>query len=190
MSIIHLISVGEIKIVHEEEKIEIDNNIKYLEYALVYGRYKSLEFLLENKFYEEELQKEEYNPFDLKNCEPDISKDINKGSWWGNDEWERGVYNRTTIDHKKCFQVLKKYNKFLNINNFKKWFFLSNDSKYYNGRYFANINLLTNEIFQTDKEELNISNFIKKFESILNHTSIIKSITKIFNHEDVVNKLR
>jgi hypothetical protein len=189
MSIIHLISVGEIKIVHEEEKICIDDNIKYIEYALVYGRYESLEFLLQNSFFVEVLQKEDYNPFDLKNCEPDISKDINRGSWWGNDERERGVYNRTTIDHKKCFEILKKYNKFLNIKNFKKWFFLSNDCKY-NGSYFANISLLTNEIFQNDKEELNISNFIKKFESILNHTSLIKSITKVFNHEEILKKLR
>jgi len=185
MNIINYISEGNNL---EEFEFDIDDNIEYIEYSLVYGRYKSLEFLLNKKFYQDELNKDNYNPFDLNNCDPDVSNDINNGSWWGNDEWERRIKNKKTINHEKCFEILKKYNKGLDMNNFLKWYKLFNSCRYYNGSYFADVNLLVKEIFE--KEELNISNFIKKFESLLDTEILIKIITKIFKSEEILNKLR
>lgn len=157
-----------------------------LEQALVYGRYKILENMLSDNDYKKELQTH-YDPFILEHCDPDVTDDIYNGSWWSNDERERPLINKQGINHKKCFEMLKKFDKVLISDNSIKWFNISyKQIKYFDGCYFASYKTLITEIFNekptiVDVIHLLIDDFSAKF--------IIKVLCEIFSSEEILSKL-
>jgi hypothetical protein len=157
-----------------------------LEQALVYGRYEILENMLDDNDYKKELQTI-YDPFILEHCDPDVTDDIYDGSWWSNDEHERPLINKRDINHKKCFEMLKKFNKKLVTDNCIKWMHISNNQvKYFGGCYFSSYKILIEEIFNekptiVDVIHLLIDDFSAKF--------IIKVLCEIFSSEEILSKL-
>jgi len=157
-----------------------------LEQALVYGRYHILENMITDNDYKKELETC-YDPFILEHCDPDVTDDIYDGSWWSNDEHERELINKKGIDHQKCFEIIKKFNKKLMSENCMKWLHLSNKQiKYFGGCYFASYKTLINEIFSqnptiVDVIHLLIDDFSAKF--------IIKVLCEIFSSEEILSKL-
>ncbi len=157
-----------------------------LEQALVYGRFQILEHMLNQDSYKQ-LLKMSYDPFLLENCNPDVANDINDGSWWSNDEHERRLVNKKKIDHKKCFELLKPYDKKLTINNYIKWLNLAcNQLNYQDGTYFASYNILFDEIYDN---KCTIRDLVDLLKELYPANFILKVLTKIFPAEILVKKL-
>lgn len=161
---------------------------KYLEYALVYGRYKILEqMLLDNKFVK--ILKPDYDPFILEYCDPFVNDDIFEGSWWGNDEHERNVVNKLTINHMECFNMLRVFGKQLTTTSIKKWIEISYDQvKYFNGTFFCDLKKLIDIFFDSNidtkslilwLEEIGITDFKQLLKILcikLGHNVIIQTL--------------
>jgi hypothetical protein len=161
-------------------------NISYLEYALAYGRINILKDLIQDEFYTNFLKKDNYNPFDLLNCDINVASDVHGNSWWGNDEHERMI-RKTQNDHKACFQLLEtQFNKFLTLHNFEAWNTLTFYDIYYNGKYFPTIQLLVEKILKQENKDMSIKNVIDVFKNIMPNKPLLKIITKLFIADEII----
>jgi hypothetical protein len=160
-------------------------SISFLEYALIYGRYDILEHILKDDKYIDALNQNEYNPFNLNHCIPNITNDIYDGSYWSNDEHERHILN--CLNHEMCFQLLEKFNKKLDKTNIIKWVNLSNGQiKYYGGTYFPQFDVLLKELF---KKEITISLVLSELKDVISNNILLKMIIKMFKTEEIIEKL-
>jgi hypothetical protein len=157
-----------------------------LEQALVYGRYKILQHMLNEENYKEYLNTI-YDPFLLECCDPNITKDVYNGSSWSNDEHEKDLMNKEDIDHKKCFEILKEYNKKLKPENFLKWINIAcNQIKYSGGFYFASYKLLFDELFDNN---YNIDDIVYLLQELFPAKFILKVICEIFPPDLIIKKI-
>lgn len=190
-TLIQFICKGELEDYKYLDNIFNIQHVSFIEYALVYGRYNILEFILTKEFYKNELKNPEYNPFDINNCEINISNDVHDGSYWSNDEHERSIVNSHLIKHEECFNILEKYGKTLNKEQFMSWYNLTGDNIYYKGGYFPTEIFLINKLFVQDKQELTIKSLITIFEPLFeNKRQLVKIITKVFNSDQILDELK
>lgn len=167
------------------EKRKITNE-RFLEAALVYGRYDILKHMLTDDFYINLLNSKIYDPYLLKNHDPCVTDDIYNGSWWSNDEYERSIVNKRGINHKICFDLLKKYNKQLDKDNILIWIELSNGQiKYYGGTYFPNFKILLTELL--GEKFLSVINVTREFRGKIKNELLLKILTNIFNADEILN---
>lgn len=161
-------------------------SISYLEYALAYGRINILKDLTQDDFYIETLKKDNYNPFDLVNCDINIASDVHENSWWGNDEHERMIVNKIN-DHEACFQLLEtQFNKYLSLDNFETWNILTFYDIYYNGKYFPTQQFLVEKILKQENKDMSIKNVIEVFKNIMSNKPLLKIITKLFSADEII----
>lgn len=161
-------------------------SISYLEYTLAYGRINILKELIQDEFYTEFLKKDNYNPFDLLNCDINVASDVHDNSWWGNDEHERMIRN-TPNDHQTCFQLLEKqFNKSLSLYNFEAWNTLTFYDIYYNGKYFPTQQFLVEKILRQENKDISIKNVIEVFKNIMPNKHLLKIITKLFSADEII----
>lgn len=164
-------------------------NISYLEYSLVYGRYEILNDIINNDFYKNILKDDNYNPFDLSNCNIDVTIDVHDKSYWGNDEHERVIYNES--DHDKCFNVMEeKFNKKFNLSNFDVWYRLTSYD-IYNSKYFPTLHFLVSKILHLYNKELTIKNIIDIFSNTTNMKTrdLLNLINKLFKPEEIISSM-
>lgn len=164
-------------------------NISYLEYALAYGRINILKDLIQDEFYTNFLKKDNYNPFDLVNCDINVSSDVHDKSWWGNDEHERMI-KPTPNDHDACFELLEtQFNKYLTLDNFEAWHTLTFYDIYY-GNYFPTLKVIIEKILKQQNKDMSIKNVIYVFKNIMtNNNSLLKIITKLFRADEIITLL-
>lgn len=161
-------------------------SISYLEYALAYGRINILKDLIQDEFYTETLKKDNYNPFDLLNCDINVASDVHDNSWWGNDEHERMIRN-TPNDHQACFQLLEtQFRKHLSLDNFEAWNTLTFYDIYYNGKYFPTQQFLVEQILKQENKDMSIKNVIEVFKNIMPNKHLLKIITKLFSADEII----
>jgi hypothetical protein len=161
-------------------------NISYLEYALAYGRINILKDILQDEFYINFLKKENYNPFDLSNCDIYLSTDVHDNSWWGNDEHERMVRN-TPNDHSACFNLLEtEYNKFMTLDNFEEWHSLTFYDIYYRCKYYPELKFLVSRILRQKDKDMSIKNVIEVFKNTMDNKPLLKIITKLFSADEII----
>jgi hypothetical protein len=161
-------------------------NIYYLEYALAYGRINILKDLIQDEFYNNFLKKNNYNPFDLVNCNINVSSDVHDNSWWGNDEHERMIIN-TQNEHEACFQLLEtQFNKYLTLDNFEAWYGLTFCDIYYNGKYFPTLKFIVEKILKKENKDMSIKNVIDVFKNIMPNKPLLKIITKLFIADEII----
>lgn len=159
-----------------------------LEYALAYGRSNILEHILNQC----NILTNDYDPFMLENCEPDITSDVYDNSWWSNDEYERSIVNKKGINHSKCFELLKQYGKQIDVSSVKEWLVLSNSQiKYYNGTYFPLLKDIISELLKNKKIEINITNVINVMESVnVDVNLLLKIIINTFKEQEIIEQLK
>lgn len=161
----------------------------FLEYAIVYGRFNILEKMLKQDCYESILSVQ-YNPYLLENCDPNVTADIYNNSWWSNDEHERYVVNSNSINHSKCFEIMKTYpcnKKSIDLISAKKWFELScGQVKYYGGTYYPTFDVILSELLT----EVTILNAVNLLENIIEPKLLLKIITTSFKAEDIIQQLK
>lgn len=185
---LYLITIAKGEVTNYIELINTRNiKANYLfEQALVYGRYQILEHMLQDEKYKIYL-KNDYDPFLLECCDPDVTNDVYNGSWWSNDEHERAIVNKKGIDHKKCFEMLKPFGKKLSCENFLKWLNIScNQIKYYGGCYFAKYKVMFDEIFDNNYD---IKDIVLLLQELFPATFILDIVCDIFPADILIKKM-